>query len=175
MAIGVDIKIKELFFDREKVQRAMDRGTSRALSRAGAHVRTSARSSIRTRKYGFTSQPGSPPFDHTGAALQAANKTRRKQGLAPIKQTASGSGLAAKGLRTILFGYEPQNESVVIGPVRFGGNRGTSTVPQTLEFGGQARNWKGRTIAIRPRPFMRPALERELPKLPQRWAGQVHA
>lgn len=57
-------QITELFFDRDRVVRSMDRATRKALSKFGAFVRTRARSSIRSRK--GTSQPGKPPRSHTG-------------------------------------------------------------------------------------------------------------
>lgn len=55
---------KRSFFDRGAVDRAVDRGTKRALSKFGAFVRQRSRTSIRKRK--GTSPPGQPPFSHTG-------------------------------------------------------------------------------------------------------------
>ena len=63
--IGLDInRAKRLFFDSPKVMRGMDRAQRRVLSKFGAYVRRSAKSSIRKRKR--ASQPGSPPSSHTG-------------------------------------------------------------------------------------------------------------
>ena len=56
------------FFDREKVQRAVDASTRRALSRFGAFVRQRAKTSIRTKA--GTSPPGQPPYSHTGVLKQ---------------------------------------------------------------------------------------------------------
>src|SRR5690606_6172596 len=53
------MKITELFFDRKAVTSRVDKATRKVLSRFGAFVRRTARSSIRKRKK--TSQPGSPP------------------------------------------------------------------------------------------------------------------
>lgn len=173
--LGVDIKIRNLFFDREKVIRAMDRASRRALSKAGAYIRTSARSSIKTRAYNTHSKPGDPPFDHTGFALQRENKRRKRAGQQKLvrKKTAYNQGLKA-----ILFGYDEAANSVVIGPLRFGGGGGKSTVPHTLEHGGQAVIGSGnrrRAISIAPRPFMGPALRKELPNLPAKWRASVSA
>jgi hypothetical protein len=55
---------KSLFFDRAKVVDATDRATRRVLSRFGAFVRRSSRSSIRRRKR--VSRPGEPPSSHNG-------------------------------------------------------------------------------------------------------------
>ena len=63
--IGFNInQAKGLFFDQAKVGRAMSKAERRVLSKFGAYVRRSARSSIRKRKR--VSQPGSPPSSHTG-------------------------------------------------------------------------------------------------------------
>ena len=60
----IRFEVKQLFFDSPKVVRAVDRTTRRVLSKFGAFVRRTARSSIRKRKR--TSEPGSPPSSHTG-------------------------------------------------------------------------------------------------------------
>jgi hypothetical protein len=143
----IDMRIKSLFFDRPKVILATDRATRRNLSKAGAFIRQAAKTSIRPRR--GTSPPGSPPFSHEGSLR-----------------------------RLILFGYEPTTKTVVVGPVRF--KRGEA--PPLLEFGGSARRrrrarktGKEQTYTARyqPRPFMGPALQKELPKLPDLWARSV--
>ena len=53
-----------MFFDRPKVKRAIDRTRRPRLSRAGAFVRTRARSLIRRRR--GVSRPGQPPSSHEG-------------------------------------------------------------------------------------------------------------
>lgn len=63
--IGLKIdQAKALFFDRAKVTRAMSDATRRALSKAGAFVRTTAKGLIRSGK--GVSKPGSPPKSHVG-------------------------------------------------------------------------------------------------------------
>jgi hypothetical protein len=56
--------IKRFFFDRKVVIDAMDKATRAALSKAGAFIRTRARTSMRRRK--GISGPGQPPSVHTG-------------------------------------------------------------------------------------------------------------
>lgn len=63
MSIGVNISTRS-FFDRTRVLKSIDRAQRRVLSRAGAFVRTRARSSIRRRK--SISKPGRPPTNQTG-------------------------------------------------------------------------------------------------------------
>lgn len=146
--IGLRIdNIKGLFFDSKKVQAATSKAERRVLSRFGAYVRRGARSSIRRRKK--TSRPGRPPSSHTGLLK-----------------------------RFIFFAYEPEHRSVVIGPIRLG--RKTGEALPALEQGGRSRVVSGRgdrrrvrVVAIRPRPFMGPAFEREKPKLPAIWRDSI--
>lgn len=139
---------KRMFFDTRRVTKAVDRATRKVLSRFGSFVRTAARDSIRTRKR--VSQPGQPPSSHTGLLR-----------------------------RFIFFGYEPRRKSVVIGPMRL--NAKTGDAPAALEHGGRSRVTSGgrrrkrivRTVTITQRPYMRPALAREQPKLPGMWKDSV--
>ena len=59
----IDIKYSQ-FFDKPKVIAKVKDGTKSALSKAGAFVRTRAKSLIRKRKK--SAKPGSPPSSHTG-------------------------------------------------------------------------------------------------------------
>lgn len=140
------MRMKALFFDRPAVQRAVDKAKRRVLTRAGAFVRTAARSSIRKRKR--ISEPGKPPSSHSGLLR-----------------------------RFIYFAYEPHLDTVVIGPERLNKQ---GEAPRVLEHGGRTRITRRRRgkvvrrrVTIKPRPFMGPALEKERPKLPKRWAGAV--
>lgn len=75
--------------------------------------------------------------------------------------------------RLIWFAYDPGSQSVVIGPVRF--KQGDA--PNLLEFGGtakrQRRGGKSVITTYRPRPFMGPALDKEIPKLAALWGKSV--
>lgn len=62
--VDVRFTIKEWFFDRARVQRAVDRAVKSALSRVGAFIRRRAKSSIRKRRR--ISMPGHPPSSHVG-------------------------------------------------------------------------------------------------------------
>lgn len=141
----IDLRIKQMFFDRPKVKRAVDAARRQVLSKAGAFIRQTARTSIRKRK--GTSKPGSPPHSHVGLLR-----------------------------RFILFGYDKQSDSVVIGPVGFK----ASGAPRVLERGGTAtvtRRKRGkrteRRVRIAARPYMQPALEKERPILPELWRNSV--
>lgn len=142
---------KEKFFDRAKVENAVERANLRNLSKAGAFIMTSARQSIRRRQK--PSAPGQPPSAHTGY------------------------------LKRIYFGIEGK-DGVVVGPVKL--NAKGENVPQTLEFGGtqtlvvkRRRNGRlmtsKRKVRYQARPYMAPALEKNVSKIPPIWAGSVRA
>jgi len=137
----------DMFFDRKPVLRAVDAANRKNLSKAGAFIRTTARHSIRRRK--GASPPGSPPSSHTGLLK-----------------------------RFIFFGYERSRQTVVIGPMRL--NQKAGDAPAALEHGGTSvvveglrRRRRKRRVRIRARPFMGPAMRKELPKFPSLWANSV--
>lgn len=140
------IKLSEAqrgFFDVPKVVSAMDKTTRRVFSKFGAFVRRRAQSSIRKRKK--TSVPGEPPSGHTGLLR-----------------------------KFIFFSYDAGRKSVVIGPTLLGSGGGEA--PRLLEHGGSATRKRGKQmkqVNYRPRPFMQPAYEAELPGLARLWSNSV--
>lgn len=143
-------RAKKMFFDRKLIIDKVSAATRRVLSKFGSFVRRTARTSIRKGK--GISLPGNPPKGHVG--------TLRKG---------------------ILFGYDIDRESVAVGPIP--ANEGVA--PEVLEYGGNltiAAKRVGKTRRrvqvrgkYRPRPFIRPALRKELPKLSAMWADSVRA
>lgn len=141
----ITMRIKDLFFDRPAVAGAVNAGKRKALSKAGAFIRTAARTSIRKRK--GSAPAGSPPHSHEGSLR-----------------------------RLILFGYDKSSDSVVVGPVGFE----KSIAPSALEYGGRTTvTGKGRgrreprVVKIAARPYMDPALKKEMPNLPLVWRNSV--
>ena len=134
---------KRAFFDRAGVISAITAAQRQVLSRFGAYVRQRARTSIRQRR--AISLPGSPPSSHVGLLRQF-----------------------------ILFSFDATHASVVIGPMRLNAKAGDA--PRLLEYGGSAmRPHHGKLVRCQyqPRPFMRPAFERELARLPPLWRDSV--
>lgn len=88
---------KQGFFDRDKVQRAVDRGVRKVLSRFGAFTRKRARTSIRKRKK--ISEPGKPPSSHVGtlrnAILFAYDTKAKAVVIGPHQAGKSGAGAQA--------------------------------------------------------------------------------
>lgn len=135
---------KNGFFDRAAVMGAMDVTARKVLSKFGAFVRRSAQFSIRSRK-GF-SAPGSPPHGHTGLLR-----------------------------KFIFFSWDNNRRSVVIGPAKLNG-RASNDALRALEFGGRfARRGRAGTYTAKypARPFMGPAFNANLPKLPGMWANAL--
>lgn len=167
------MRIVDQFFDRQTVLRPHERAARRSLSRFGAFLRRRARSSLRRRKR--VSAPGKPPSVHS----RDAHAT----------------------LKNILFGLESDQMTVLVGPVKtnqrgfLGGESLSGTVPQVMEFGGQAvlaekragTRWvrvgrrsphpgqptRRRRASYKPRPFMGPALQKEIDAgtLPREYAA----
>lgn len=139
------MRFKLIFFDRPKVQRAADRGTIRALSRAGAFIRTRARSLIRKRKR--ISLPGDPPSSHIGLLRRLIffGYDRRRE--------------------SVVVGPAARRNSKVPRVLEEGG---ISTA--TSWDGHQLTE---RKIKIRARPYMAPALEAERENIPKAWRNVV--
>lgn len=169
--VGFNLRVNRIWFDRRAVIRATVGAERGVLMRFGAFVRRKARGLIHRRKR--VSQPGEPPSSHS----------------------------REPNLRTILFAYQPAEHRVVVGSVFLNGRAGSTIrgiVPKTMEHGGditviehrtETGKWRRgaltrlkpgqatrtRTIRIAARPYMQPALEAELDKFPDLWAGAVRS
>jgi len=145
------IQFKKMFFDSKEVVSATDKAARSVLSKIGAFIRREAKSSIRPGgKKHKTSLPGEPPRSQTGLLK-----------------------------RFIFFGYDTSTQSVVVGPAKLGGVKGKDA-PHTLEYGGKAAIShqlsafsSKKYVTIAPRPYMNPALNKNLPKLPAMWANSI--
>lgn len=141
----IEMRITALFLDRAKVQRAVDKGRLRALSKGGAFVRQAARTSIRKRK--GSAPPGKPPHSHEGSL-------RRLILFGYDRSTDS-----------VVVGPVGFNKSTAPNVLEFGGR----TVITRRVRGRLVRQ----RVKIAARPFMLPALEREAPKLPGAFKNSV--
>ncbi len=162
MALNM-LKVTELFLDRVKVLEAADKGKVKALSKIGAFVWRRAKSSIKIKK--GTAPAGSPPYGHTTTTRK---KTNKKTGVTKVQP--------ASPLREfIFFSYDPSTKSVVVGPIPLGDRAGPMAL-KALEMGGpsigQFRG-KKRTISIAAHPFMGPAMEAEVAKMPEAFRDMI--
>ncbi len=140
------MRIKNLFFDRKAVVDAVDKAKRAVLSKAGAFIRTIARTSIRKRK--GSSPPGSPPHSHVGLLRNFI-----LFGYDPASDS-------------VVIGPAKLNKPTEAPRVLEHG--GTTTITRFAR--GRLRK---RRLRIAARPYMGPALEKEQPKLPKLWAGSV--
>lgn len=140
-----DFRIKDLFFDRGPIMRAVSKSRRAALSKAGAFVRTTARNSMRRRK--GSAAPGEPPNVHKG--------TLRRLIFFGFDRASDSVVVGPVGFRA----------STAPNVLEFGGKA-------TLVRRRRGMVVRERAT-YESRPFMGPALEKERPKLPQLWAGSV--
>jgi hypothetical protein len=143
---------KQFFFDRQIVIDAVGKATAQNMSQAGSFIQRAARSSLRRRK--SASAPGQPPSVHTNDRVAT--------------------------LKNIWFTFDTANTSVVVGPLKLGRSRlvgsDQPTVPALHEYGGVAVVGMGklrRRARYAARPFMGPAMIKELPKFEGLWANSV--
>jgi hypothetical protein len=137
-------KIKDMFFDRQAVITAVDAAKRKVLSKAGAFIRTTAKTSIRQRKK--SAPPGQPPHSHEGSLRRFIY---------------FGYDRAADSVVVGPVGFK---DSVAPNVLEYGGS---SVVV------ARRRGRKDRKVQIAARPFMWPAFEKERPRLPLLWRNSV--
>jgi hypothetical protein len=139
------MRIKDMFFDRHVVMRAMDSAKRKVLSQAGAFISTAAKTSIRKRK--GTAPPGKPPYSHEGSLR---------------KLILFGYDRASDSVVVGPVGFVKSTAPRAL-------EHGGETVVHARRKGGLT----SRKVKIAARPFMAPALEKERPKLPLLWRHSI--
>lgn len=144
----INMRIKDMFFDRHVVIAAVDNAKRKVLSKAGAFIRTAAKTSIRKRK--GSAPPGAPPHSHEGSLrrliLFGYDKPNDSVVVGPVGFTKSEAPSV----------LEYGGDTVVLRRV-----------------GGRGGKLTSQKVKIAPRPYMAPALEKERPKLPLLWRNSV--
>jgi hypothetical protein len=171
--IGIRLnQAKSMFFDRVIVN-ATNKAEVKVLSRMGAYVRTSARSSIRK-------APSGRLNTLLGKLRTARSRDRQKiqkQIDEAKKRQTSRPGQPPKGhgaqllKKFLYFGFDSTSRSVVVGPAKLNGVA-AQNAPSILEAGGSTEI-AGRKVTIEPRPYMGPALAKNTPKFPSLWANTI--
>lgn len=187
---------KKSFFDATPVIKAMDRATQRAFSKFGAFVRRRAQTSIRYRVK--PSEPGKPPSAHKTAMRKKTNRRTgesKVQDVSPLREFLFFA--CDRDSKTVVIGPAKTNQRNAYGdrPIPDILEHGGSV--QLLEhlhtFRGGRQVWlrtdlrfrlsgkmmqsavgkprRIRTVAIAARPYMEPAFQAELPKLPGMYAN----
>lgn len=159
----IDLQTKDLFFDRAKVVRALDRARLRVLKESGRLVRKQAQRSLRYES--GSSAPGGPPHVHRSRTITRVSKSTGK------KRRRSVSLLRDR----IWFAYDPASSGVVVGPAKLGGTV-SDTALESLEHGGPSTvldHGRPRRANIRARPFMRPAAADAAGRFPGLWRDSI--
>lgn len=141
----ITMRIKDVFFDRAAVTRSVDAAKRRVFSKAGAFIRTAARTSIRKRK--GSAPPGKPPHSHEGSLRRLI---------------LFGYDRANESVVVGPVGFK---NSVAPRALEHGGT--------TVVLSRRRGRLQTRKVRIAARPYMAPALERERPKLPLLWRNSV--
>lgn len=176
----------------------------KALRKSGAEIQKIAKRSVRRQKdWSKSSQPGKPPFSHSGGLRNsirfAWDADSRSVVIGPIKLNGRSEGAAALergGAATIETreyeqsynnwlnrkrrterGYDPRVESKWTNNKK---KRGLSPIPENQmrhirQYYGERQPGTVRVMKrkvkgkFKPRPFMEPALKKEIPQIPKRW------
>jgi len=148
------MQLKKLFFDKKRVQRAVDKVKRIVLSASADAIRDTARSSM-------------PP----------------QPGLAPPGRPPR---MESRWLRySVRAAWDRSSQTALAGPIRVGGAGASAErlLMRVLEYGGRyvlgkramrrRKLKKEKVVIVKAKPYMGPALAKERPKLPRRWAGTI--
>lgn len=141
----ITMRIKDSFFDRHVVMAAMGNARRKVLSKAGAFIRTTAKTSIRKRKK--SAPPGSPPHSHEGSL--------RRLILFGYDRSSD----------SVLVGPVGFKKGTAPSVLEHGGD--------TVVLSRRGGRLRSRTVKIAPRPYMAPALDKERPHLPLLWRNSI--
>ena len=170
------IVIKSLFFDSKKVLDSVDTATRKVMSKFGAFVRRDARKSIRRPRRKTKSQMKERELEIFARAEEQFRRGERpvkpRLPLAPSKPGEPPRSIVGTLKRLIFFAYDARQKGVVIGPIPTGQKTGA---PRVLEEGGTIKapgsGFDGKRV--KPRPYMVPALNKNLVKIDAIWRNSV--
>jgi hypothetical protein len=114
MRVGITVDKNKQFYDRPGVMAQVEEGERVATARGGGYVRTVARRSMKYRKAGVASPPGTPPHAH---------RKTKKNPRGPLLRDR------------LYFAFDPDFEVGVVGPEALKGSN--TRAPELQEFGGQ--------------------------------------
>jgi len=171
--VGI-VEVRKLFFDSDMVLRKLDAKSRKVLSKGGAFIRRTARSSIKKSKQKSVADLTAKEARIYAIRVADAKKHGRPKPKRPFAASKPGEpprSPTGKYKQTIFFYYDEQSNSMVCGPVKLA--RSQEKIPAILESGGTETVNSGRTVTIRPRPHMAPAYEKERSKIVAMFAGDL--
>jgi hypothetical protein len=198
-SIDMVIRLREMFFDRQAVVEAVGRANAKVLSKAGAYIQRRAKSSIRKRKR--VSKPGEPPSSHVGTlrnliyfsfdppsrSVVVGPTPLGAVGVVPPVLEYGGQAPRRKNPRRRQRELGGAGEIRTDGPVsrttkkNRDGKLVTYARLQTTDQVDRANRLNEELYGpefvggnrIEARPYMGPALQKEMPNLPALWANSV--
>ena len=198
----VDFKFKLLFFDTKEIKSKVSEATRKVLSKFGAFVRATAKQSIKTKSTssapgqpphshtGYLKKGIMFGYDKTQESVVVGPVKLPKKGNAPEALEKGGEAVKRRNPRrkdrkigdggVILLrktnspaskqvkDWSNRPRWVTFGPLRTAGQVSHSEKLETVI-------WGPKTISgtLRARPYMGPAFEKEIPKLPPNWRNSV--
>lgn len=128
---------ERLFFDRPALEKYIKKEEIKPLSRVGAIIRRTARSSIKVvaPTKGMLARLRDPDPKKRARAIKTLAERRAKSspaGRPPFSHAGRSDSLS---IRNIQFAYDIQSRTLVVGPVKVGGAQ-SNDVPYKLEHGG---------------------------------------
>ena len=170
----VNVSVKRSFFDRAAVINEIGKWNAAALGKAGAYVQRRARSSMRRRKK--PSAVGSPPSAHSTDAVAslkniwfAYDRENQSVVVGPLRLNQVQQSWIT-GANTTVPGIHEFGDVVTVREVS--SNKGKTW--RRRDMRRNPRTWetfRQRRAVYKPRPFMAPALAKEMPNFPSLWAG----
>lgn len=156
---------KSHFFDRPVVD-GLEKTEKAALNRMGASIRKAVRFSMRKARRKKLSEMSKDERRRFHSRAEYARLHGRPTPKRPYMPSAPGEPPRTRvGLikKMVLYAYDPDNKSVVVGPAALPGGTGA---PANLEYGATIDTTNGR-VRIAPRPYMQPQLEVFAPQMPR--------
>lgn len=160
---------KSFFFDSE-ITKDLDDDARRGLARFGGLIRTTARRSMRKPRQKKLSEMTSKERQEFHIRSSIAKKMGEKKPRRPNMPSAPGEPprvIGGQVKKFLYFGYDKKERSVVVGPAKINSPTGA---PETLEKGGTVNTRAGR-VKISKRPYMLPAHQEHISKLPSLITG----
>jgi hypothetical protein len=167
------VSVKELFFDRQKIIDKTTRATRKILSKFGAFVRTRSKSSIKKAKK--SSVVGSPPKGKVGklkkSILFSFDPSTESVVIGPINLDTqyinnNGKPVSGNAASVLESGGKIQ---VMEGLIKDYWKRINIRAKNQQQYS----EIRVRTVSIGPRPFMGPAFQSELVKMPSMWKNSI--
>lgn len=165
-----------MFFDPNELLNATARASKGKLSIAGRNVRTTARRSMRKprqKRLGDLTKEERRQWRIAVSMWERGGKQgpRPRRPSMPSKPGTPPRVKRGDLKKHLYYIFDKSTKSVVIGPAKYSPATGA---PKTLEFGGRSQVSNGRGMAkVAKRPYMRPALKKEKPKLAALWRGAI--